>query len=676
MRKFISLISLILLLGFGAVASFSQTAPRKFALLIGISQYYRGKNADYEWWNLNSAPDIKALSQVLQTKFGFKPEEIRTLQTKPETTRDSILNAFKTLVSQVQPGDIVYLHYSGHGSQILDDNGDELDGLDESLVPSDYVTKEDGSRNIRDDEIGKFLDELKAKNPASVTFTFDSCFSGTVTRGGRQLVRGESYQGKRPVVQPNTRGGNEGASGLLPSGSLSTNFIIISATRSDQTAKETDDENKGRMGALTFALVKAFSDSGPNTTYRDVYERVRDVVSQRVQEQNPQIEGEMDTVLMKGTAQPTQQYILVSIDRSKNIILQAGSLHGMTVGSKFALYPNGTKSPQEGVKLADAEISELDATTALLKLTPEFAGKVQPMMLQTARAFEIERKYNESLLKVGLSQKDALPRQTEILNELKSFPLVEISNMENWDVQIKPTELTRGGENTILLQRADGSKLAEIKDDADLTKNVRLALEHEVRFRTVRELENSSPDLKIEMRVVPVEVETNQRGEVTKIVKDKEVSKTSDGQLQITEGDFVQIEVRNTGNVDGYVTILDLTPDGKIGPMFPHPRIQAPDNKIISDGQWKRIPLPFVFRITPPYGTEIFKAIATRDYTDFSPLLDARTVRGDNDRVKKAVQTPLGKILRSATLTQRSELGGAPPPTWATATVSFNVVKK
>ena len=93
---------------------------------------------------------------------------------------DHRVDAFREfLIKPTTKGDIVFFHYSGHGQQIPDDNGDEIDAYDESLVPSDYVSQKDGSKNIRDDEIGQLLDELKAKEPANVTISLDSCFSGT-----------------------------------------------------------------------------------------------------------------------------------------------------------------------------------------------------------------------------------------------------------------------------------------------------------------------------------------------------------------------------------------------------------------------------------------------------------------------------------------------------------------
>ncbi|HRH41164.1 MAG TPA: caspase family protein [Pyrinomonadaceae bacterium] len=653
---------LIIILIFCASLIIAQKAPKKYALLIGISEYSRGVDEDKEWWNLNSKSDIEAIKQTLVRKFNFKPSEIKTLLTKQETTRQSILNAFKDLTAKVQAGDIVYLHYSGHGSQVLDDNGDELDGLDETIVPSDYKTRQDGSRNLRDDEIGKFLNELKAKNPANVTFVFDSCFSGTITRDGRQLVRGESYRGKIPKMKPNAV--PDGSSGLLPKSSLGNNFVIISATRSDQTAKETDNDSNGKMGALTFSLVKALNEANPQTTYQDIFDRVQNLVSQRVEAQNPQIEGETNAVLLKGTANPTEPYILLSRDKRTNVILQAGSLQGMTKGSKFAIFPAGSKSRTDGKKLTDAEIIEINPTTAILKL----AASVAPSLLQSARAFETERNYSETLLKVSLGENF---QANEVLNELNKFSLVEITKKDDWDVLINKDK-----SGKIILERSDGSKLFDLENNENLARNIRTILEREIRFRTIRALANNSADLQIELRAVPVEVEKSQNGAVTKILTDKQLERNSEGKFTFSENDYLALEVRNKGNQDAWVTILDLTADGKISPMFPHPRVAMADNKIVADDKWKRLPLPFVFRITPPFGREIYKVIATVEPTDFSPLLDEQIVRGGEERVRKATQSPLGKILRSATLVQRSEIGNAEPPNWTTAEFSFEVKKK
>ena len=252
--KKIALIVTVLALSFGAMffcgsniavttAQSISAKPRKLALLIGISKYNRGsKERNHDWWNLNTEYDIKLLKEVLIRKFQFNEKDILVLAEPKDTTHQAIVDAFRRhLIAQAQAGDIVYFHFSGHGQQIPDDDGDEADGYDETIIPSDYVSQSDGSKNIRDDEIGKLLDELKAKNPANVTVTLDSCYSGTATRGDLP-VRGGPWMGT-PVPKEKIRGEDTSASGIMERGGTpAQKYVFLSAASPRETAKETTNE--------------------------------------------------------------------------------------------------------------------------------------------------------------------------------------------------------------------------------------------------------------------------------------------------------------------------------------------------------------------------------------------------------------------------------------------------
>ena len=127
---------------------------------------------------------------------------------------------------------------------------------------------------------------------------------------------------------------------------------------------------------------------------------------------------------------------------------------------------------------------------------------------------------------------------------------------------------------------------------------------------------------------------------------------------------YYLLEIKNTGYSDAYINIIDLTSDGRIAPLWPNPVIplgNADENKIPADGEWHRVPAPFVVAITPPFGPEIFKAIATLEPADFSPLLSERFVgnkRGGNDRGAKEEQTMLGRLLKTATTIGMTTRGG------------------
>ncbi len=98
------------------------------------------------------------------------------------------------------------IHYSGHGQQIFDDNGEEIDGLDEAIVPYDawvkYTHNYKGENHIRDDEIGNILANFRNKlgKDGQLLMLLDSCHSGSSTRGGK--ARGSAA----PLVPDNWEG--------------------------------------------------------------------------------------------------------------------------------------------------------------------------------------------------------------------------------------------------------------------------------------------------------------------------------------------------------------------------------------------------------------------------------------------------------------------------------------
>lgn len=99
----------------------------KSALLIGINRYQIPGNDLRGCVN-----DVKMIQAVLKKYYGFKLADITTLLDDQATTK-AIRAGIQNLIKSAKAGDVLYLHFSGHGSNVPDKNGDEADNRDEIL---------------------------------------------------------------------------------------------------------------------------------------------------------------------------------------------------------------------------------------------------------------------------------------------------------------------------------------------------------------------------------------------------------------------------------------------------------------------------------------------------------------------------------------------------------------
>lgn len=142
------------------------------ALLIGIN--YTGQKGELSGCH----NDVERIKEYIMNVHGFRERDITILIDDgkgPSPTRHNIMLQLKQLVKESVAGDSVFFHYSGHGGRLADDNGDEYDGYDETLIPVDF----EKAGQIRDDELYRYF-VTKFKEGVLVTSLMDCCHSGTV----------------------------------------------------------------------------------------------------------------------------------------------------------------------------------------------------------------------------------------------------------------------------------------------------------------------------------------------------------------------------------------------------------------------------------------------------------------------------------------------------------------
>ncbi|KAG8213122.1 metacaspase-1 [Butyriboletus roseoflavus] len=184
---------------------YSQCNGKKKALLIGIN--YIGQPEALQ----GCIEDVHRMKRFL-LGHGYKEQDMVTLtddspHPRGQPTRQNMIDAMHWLVRDARPNDSIFFHYSGHGGQTEDLDGDEEDGYDEVIYPVDFKR----TSHIVDDDMHKIM---VSGLPAGCRLTaiFDACHSGSAL----DLPYTYSTEGK--IKEPNvTLGAAKGLFSTLAS---------------------------------------------------------------------------------------------------------------------------------------------------------------------------------------------------------------------------------------------------------------------------------------------------------------------------------------------------------------------------------------------------------------------------------------------------------------------------
>ena len=224
------------------VAPIVAPFTNKKALMIGIN--YVGT----QYQLIGCINDVTAMSAKLTTDYGFTDITSLTDETLVKPTKANILSAFTNLLANAQSGDLLFVLYSGHGSYILDTNGDETNGRDEMIIGSDLL-------GILDDEL-KSIIETNMKSGVTMFAMFDSCFSGTVLDLRYQYFDSLNYDNF-----------TENDKELLTPGTV----VMISGCDDNQTSADADINNVYN-GAMTWSMLQCLQ---PNISWSDLLKNMR-----------------------------------------------------------------------------------------------------------------------------------------------------------------------------------------------------------------------------------------------------------------------------------------------------------------------------------------------------------------------------------------------------------------
>ncbi|HZD42201.1 MAG TPA: caspase family protein [Terriglobales bacterium] len=258
----------------------------KYALCIGINDY-PGTGNDLSGC-VNDANDWAATLQ----KTGFVTMKILNKQ----ATGKNIRAALKSTIAEGIRGDMIVIQYSGHGSYVPDENGDEPDGMDECICPYDIHSK----GPITDDELFEIY-SAKQRGVKLVVIS-DSCHSGSVARfapittpptvkGGKapqlrvRFLPPGSFLPKRDLLKLGSRRGMRRSS---PPG----RYAALLMAGCQDAEYSYDAYFQGRPnGAFSFVALRALTKLSTNATFGQWFNAIRRALPSPQYPQTPNLFG-------------------------------------------------------------------------------------------------------------------------------------------------------------------------------------------------------------------------------------------------------------------------------------------------------------------------------------------------------------------------------------------------
>lgn len=676
-------------IAFTLLALFSSAASAKdgegeiYALLVGVNDYAEAPpGSPYGAADLKGAVNDVALFKSLLINFYQVPDDgkhIKVLLDK-SATHAAIAQAFSdhlTRNAKLNRKATFILYFSGHGSLIVDSDGDEGDGFDETLLAHD--SRAAGGKDITDDEIETWLAALKQETN-NIALVIDSCHSGTISKQPPSSILSR----RAPVIR--------NANDALPKGALrdatSINdadraYSIITGSLADEVSNEgpveIEDGKQEWHGFLTYSLVRVLQ-RDPTMSYLQAVKLAERGVQLYAPSQHPQAEGDVDRQVFGGIGTREDPFAPVSAINGDVITVEIGSAHGIQSGALLAIYDQATKqlSGEKG-KIAEAQVEDVGIRSS----TARVVGTPRSTVTTTSKAKVISPYASNVRIPVAVASPPAElqiggvnPIGTLLEERLRNNPLlrleknsasavvsVEISCVQAG--QIIPVERTQSLSGTCqrayyLSPRDQVGALYGFfaVDDGKSADAVVAVLEKFARQQNLKNLYNGSSPLNggVKFRIARVEVKS--LNGVKTPVKNVVVQDSTVPVFKV--GEYFRFFIRNESDQTLYFSIIGLGTSGSVFILGD----ALSGEKILAGGEIYTKPARKIGR---PLGVETYVLLVTT-----SPI-NVRSL--ENAGVKARAPGPLGSLLYGLT----SSIKDSEPATeldldsWATVRLDIDV---
>ncbi|WP_017716825.1 caspase family protein [Kamptonema formosum] len=663
----------------------AQSTPRKLALLIGINNYQTTELSPLK----GCETDVELQRELLINRFGFNPKDILTVtgSTQIKPTRAGIIQAVEEhLIKQAKPGDVAVLHFSGHGSRVINPynpSGDEREKLNSTFVPSDRTKSQAGTEETVSDIMGATLFLwMSATSTENLTVILDSCHSGGGKRGNltiRAIGGGEqpSAEEKEYHRQWLSKLGLSQEKFIKERNRGVAKGIVIASAAANQYAADAPFDGFD-AGAFTYTLTQYLWQQTGNRAAETVLANVsRTTARISSTQQTPEMEAKpasnnqtQPTYFLPAPTPPAEAVIRSAAGKQVEFWLggiDPQSFAAFNKDSVFAIIDRQGQ-PQGLIQLESRQ--GLLARGKVVELKQEQLLQPGALLQEQARAIPSDLK-----LRIGLdeslgSELNAAREALAKLDRLEPLPLgqTQVEYIFGRMTEAQRQELTKAGVSDSPpagslglyapgLDLIPGSFGAAGETVAPAIARLKSKFRSLLAARIVKltlNAESSRLNVAASIKVIGgAETQFAATAFTPRTLTQTDsapppISKAIQvvgGIPQLPIGVRVQCEVENREKRDLYVTLLAIDPTGELAVVFPNSWTAGVDAALVKAGETRQIPDPerdaFKLTVGEPVGISEVLVIAS-----LSPLRES---------LQRLQKIAAGRAIQSGILTLDEE---------------------
>ncbi|KAF4961382.1 hypothetical protein FSARC_10198 [Fusarium sarcochroum] len=535
-----------------------SSQPAHYAVLIGINAYSQKPLK-------GCVRDVQHIKSLLeQQQF---PIEIQAFTATSNShsgivedpnhwpTYKNVTKALRVLTARAQPGDCVYIHYSGHGTRW--NPGGEFSNQHTGDLALALLNGENGEsvRELGGHRLAMALNAMVIKELV-VTLVLDCCFAASVYRHDSSNVRfipidpnlASAYAIDNDITVQDVEALGSGFrdASMLPSWLINPNgYALLAACGPHEEATEIVRDEIDH-GALSRFLYLSLRDGGLKKRHKDIFYHLISKFRGNELEQSPILYGNKDQPFFGHSKLSSPRPMIPVVRRGNGFILQAGHAHAVSDGDEFMLYPSIVFKENAALH-TDVVSAKTDTTgplTSLLHLedgmtsTPRIEWVAEPRTRHALRGFPISLGEN-------------LPRRDEWVTVFdKRF----ISVQSRTDSCLPLFHVALLGDEYKILDKNDQEvmNIPTLSQDNTSLEHIVAILEHLIRYELVKELTNHSvsDDFRASFEISII----NRAGDSFSPDRDINVEQDTSNKYMF------ELCLRNKGTENLYLYVYDLGP--------------------------------------------------------------------------------------------------------------------